>query len=257
MVEVPLQQHQPVAATRLLDAAPAEFYALAGAALPWCVLAAALLAGGGLYVGLLVAPTDPVYGEGHRIAFIYVPAVCASMVLYAAMAASAAVAVLRDRRLVAMVATGIAPTGAMMSFLALWTGSLWGRLIWGSWWIWDARLATELLLLVLYLGCIGLHAAIDDAQRADRAASMLALIGIAVLPLVFVSVAWSDGWNLATATGLVLAKLDSGASLIAALLTLAALLAYGAAAALARLRSIILERERDDEWTRRVLGAEP
>jgi heme exporter protein C len=256
MVEVPLRQHQPAAATRLLDAAPAEFYTLAGAALPWCVLAAVLLAGGGLYVALRVAPTDPVYGEGHRIAYIHFPAVWASLVLYAAMAASAALAWLRDRRLAAMVATGIAPTGAMMSFLALWTGSLWGRLIWGSWWIWDAWLTTELLLLVLYLGCIGVHAAIDDAQRADRAASILALIGIAVLPLAYVPVAWLAGWNPEITPGLVRAKLDSAASLVATLLMLAALVAYGVAAVLARLRSIILERDRDDEWTRRVLGAE-
>ncbi len=255
MVGVSLQR-RPLVATRRLDGTPAEFYALAGAALPWCALAAALLAGSGLYVALFLAPADPVYGVGQRIAFIHLPAVCASLLLYVAMATSAALALLRNGRLAAMVATGIAPTGAMMSFLALWTGLLWGRLIWGSWWIWDARLATGLLVLVIYLGCIGLHAAIDDAQRADRAASVLALIGIAVWPLVYVPMAWADGWNPATMPGLVPAKLDTGTSLAATLLTLAALLAYSLAVALARLRSIILERDRDDDWTRLVLGAD-
>ena len=133
-------------------AAPQTFYLLAGRVVPWLFIGAALLAAAGLYLGLWAAPTDAQQGDAYRVIFVHVPAAWMSMVVYLALAFWAAVGLIFNSRLSAMLANALAPTGAWMTFLALWTGALWGKPTWGAWWVWDARLTSELVLLFLYVG---------------------------------------------------------------------------------------------------------
>ena len=127
----------------------------------------------GLYISFFVAPTDAQQGEAYRIIFIHVPAAWMSMFIYVVMAMWAGIGLAFNTRLSSMVASALAPTGALMTFIALWTGSLWGKPMWGTWWVWDARLTSELILLFLYFGFMSLQAAIDDPRRADKAAPSL------------------------------------------------------------------------------------
>ena len=173
-------------------AAPQRFHALAGRCIPWFAAAALLLAAVGLVVGLGLAPTDFQQGDSYRIIYIHVPVSWMSMVLYLAMAFWAAIGMIFNARLAFMLAQAIAPTGALMAFLSLWTGALWGKPTWGTWWVWDARLTSELILLLLYLGIIALHGAIDDPRRAARTTAVCALIGVVNVPIIYFSVMW---WN--------------------------------------------------------------
>ena len=147
-----------------------------------------MLAAIGLYIGLVVAPTDFQQGDAYRIIFIHVPAAWMSMFLYLVMAFWSALALGFNTRLSAMMAQALAPTGALMTFIALWTGAFWGRPTWGTYWAWDARMTSELILLFLYLGVIALRNAIDDPRRADRACAVLALVGVVNVPIIYFSV---------------------------------------------------------------------
>jgi heme exporter protein C len=171
---------------------PQTFYPLAGKMVPLFAALAVGLGLVGLWIAFFVAPTDATQGESYRIIFIHVPSAWMSMFLYVVMAFWAAVGLIFNTRLSSMMATAIAPTGALMTFLALWTGSLWGRPTWGTYWVWDARLTSELILLFLYLGFIALQAAIDDPRRADKAGAVLALVGVVNIPIIYFSVQW---WN--------------------------------------------------------------
>ncbi len=229
-------------------AAPQRFYRLSGQLLPWCFVLASLLAVWGLYIGLWLAPTDAQQGEAYRIIFVHVPTAWMSMVVYLAMAGWAGVGLVFNSRLASMMACALAPTGALMTFLALWTGALWGKPTWGAWWVWDARLTSELVLLFLYIGFMSLHAAIDDPRRADRAAGLLALVGVVNVPIIYFSVKW---WNtLHQGASVSLTKSPSRASpmLLGMLVMALACWAYCIAAALLRVRSIILEREAHTAW---------
>lgn len=231
-------------------AAPSAFYALAGRLLPWCWAAAALFGAAGLLVGLGLAPTDFQQGDAYRIIFVHVPAAWMSMVIYLALAFWAAVGLVFNTRLSAMFACALAPSGALMTFVALWTGSLWGKPTWGTWWVWDARLTSELLLLFLYVGFMALQAAHDDPRRGDRAAAVLAIVGAVNVPVIYFSVTW---WNtLHQGSSISFTKAPSmAAPMLAGLLLMAlAFWAWAIAVALHRVRSVILERERGAAWTR-------
>jgi len=228
---------------------PATFYRLAGWMAPWFFALALLLGIAGMYYGFAVAPTDAVQGEVYRVIFIHVPAAWMSMFLYFVMAVYSGVSLSFNTRLGAMMARAIAPTGAMMTFVALWTGAFWGRPTWGTYWAWDARMTSELVLLFLYFGYIALSNAFDDPRRGDRAAALLALIGLVNLPIIYFSVHW---WNTLHQGSTV--KL-TGTSMHVAMLTGMLLMAfafwmYSIGAALTRVRSIILERERRARWAR-------
>ncbi|MSQ53749.1 MAG: heme ABC transporter permease [Betaproteobacteria bacterium] len=231
-------------------AAPPAFFRLAGRMIPYFAALAVVFAVAGLYVGFFVAPTDAQQGESYRIIFIHVPAAWMSMFLYVVMAIWAATGLVLNTRLSGMMAAAIAPTGAMFTFVALWTGALWGKPTWGAWWVWDARLTSELILLFLYLGFIGLTTAIDDPRRADRAGAVLAIVGVINVPIIYYSVKW---WNtLHQGASVSLTKAPSMAMTMFTGMLLLALAAwmYSIVAALWRVRSIILEREKTALWVR-------
>lgn len=169
---------------------PKAFYPLAGKLVPWLGVTAAALSLAGVYVGFFLAPTDAQQGEGYRIIFLHVPVSWMSMVIYLAMAFWAGIGLVFNSRLSAMMASALAPTGALFTFLSLWTGALWGKPMWGTWWVWDARLTSELVLLFLYIGFIALQSAIEDRRRADRAGAVLALVGVVNIPVIYFSVQW-------------------------------------------------------------------
>ncbi|MDH5210490.1 MAG: heme ABC transporter permease CcmC [Betaproteobacteria bacterium] len=224
-------------------ASPQTFFPLAGTLARWSGVLAALLAVAGLYVGFFVAPTDAQQGEVYRIIFIHVPAAWMSMFLYVVMAFWAAIGLAFNTRLSSMMASAIAPTGALFTFLALWTGALWGRPTWGAYWVWDARLTSELFLLFLYLGFMALQAAIDDPRRADRAGAVLAIVGVVNVPIIYYSVQWWNTLHQGASVSLTRAPSMASTMLTGMLLMALAFWLYSIAASLARVRCIIRERE--------------
>ncbi|HEY6965948.1 MAG TPA: heme ABC transporter permease CcmC [Burkholderiales bacterium] len=231
-------------------AAPQAFFPVAGRMIPWFSALAAVLAAAGLYVGFAVAPTDATQGEAYRIIFLHVPAAWMSMFLYLVMAGWAGVGFAFHTRLSGMMASAIAPTGAMFTFVALWSGALWGKPTWGAYWVWDARLTSELVLLFLYLGFIALKSAIADPVRADRAGAILALVGVVNVPIIYFSVQWWNTLHQGASVSLTRAPAMAMAMLLGMLLLALAAWMYSIATALTRVRRIILERERDAEWVR-------
>jgi len=202
----------------------------------------------GMWVGLVVAPTDAQQGDAYRIIFIHVPAAWMSMFLYLVMAFWCAISLGFNTRLAAMLAQALAPTGAMFTAIALWTGALWGKPTWGTYWAWDARMTSELILLFLYFGYIALRNAIDDPRRADRASSVLALVGAVNVPIIYFSVKWwntlHQGASVSMTTAPKMASVMLGGMLIMAF----AAWFYSIAVVLVRVRAIILERERGAQW---------
>ncbi len=230
-------------------ASPTTFYRLAGWMAPWFFAAAATLAVAGLYMGFVVAPTDAQQGEVYRIIFIHVPASWMSMFIYFVMACYSGVTLTFNTRLAAMMARALAPTGAMFTFVALWTGAFWGRPTWGTYWVWDARITSELVLLFLYAGFIALANAFEDPRRGDRAAALLALIGVVNLPIIYFSVLW---WNtLHQGSTVKFTGTSMHVAMLWAMLLMAlAFWAYSLGTSLTRVRAIILERERRTHWVR-------
>jgi len=226
-------------------ASPQTFFPLAGKIASVCWALAAVLAAAGLYVGFFVAPTDAQQGEVYRIIFIHVPAAWMSMFLYLVMAFWAGIGLAFNTRLSGMMASAIAPTGALFTFIALWTGALWGRPTWGAYWVWDARLTSELILLFLYLGFMALQAAIDDPRRADRAGAVLALVGAVNVPVIYYSVQWWNTLHQGASVSLTRAPSMASTMLTGMLLMALASWAYAIAASLTRVRCIIRERERE------------
>ena len=231
-------------------ASPQAFYPLAGKMVPWFLAAAGILALCGLYVGFFVAPTDFQQGESYRIIFIHVPAAWMSMFVYVVMAFWAGIGLAFNTRLSSMMATALAPTGALMTFIALWTGALWGRPTWGTYWVWDARLTSELILLFLYFGFMSLQAAIDDPRRADRAGAVLALVGVVNVPIIYFSVQWWNTLHQGASVSLTKSPTMATTMLTGMLIMALAFWMYCIAASLLRVRAIILERERNADWVK-------
>ncbi len=229
-------------------ASPATFYSFAGRMVPWFAWSAAALAAIGVYLGLFVAPTDFQQGDAYRIIFIHVPAAWMSMFLYVVMACWSALALGFNTRLSAMMAQAIAPTGALMTAIALFTGSLWGRPTWGTYWAWDARMTSELILLFLYLGIIALRNAIDDPRRADRACAVLALTGVINVPIIYYSVKWWNTLHQGSSVSLTAAPKMAALMLTGMLIMSFAAWFYAIAVVLVRARAIMLERERGAAW---------
>ncbi|WP_341677468.1 heme ABC transporter permease CcmC [Niveibacterium sp. SC-1] len=227
---------------------PASFYPLAGRAIPVFAALAAILCAAGLWVGFFVAPTDAQQGEGYRIIFLHVPTSWMSMFIYLVMAFWSAIGLAFNTRLSGMMAAALAPTGAMFAALSLITGSFWGKPMWGTWWVWDARLTSELILLFLYLGYLGLHAAIDDPRRADKACAVLALVGAVNVPIIYFSVQWWNTLHQGASVSVTRSPSMAHTMLIGMLLMALAAWMYSIAVALSRARAIILEREQRTDW---------
>ncbi|MGK2941552.1 MAG: heme ABC transporter permease [Immundisolibacter sp.] len=229
-------------------AVPKFFYPFAGRLLPWLGWLAAGLLGLGAWWGLAVAPADYQQGDSYRIMFIHVPAAWLSMFTYMVMAGGAFVFLVWRMKLADMLAKCCAPLGASFTLLTLVTGSLWGKPMWGTWWAWDARLTSELVLLFLYLGLIALRGAIDEPQRAGRATALLALVGVVNIPIIHFSVEW---WNTLHQPAS-LTRMDGPAihpaMLTPLLMMIGGFMVYFVAVLLQRLRCEILEREQQARW---------
>jgi heme exporter protein C len=233
---------------------PQSFYPLAGKLIPWFWLAAAMLATTGLYIGFFVAPTDFQQGEAYRIIFVHVPAAWMSMFIYLVMASYCVLGLALNARLSFMMAQALAPTGAIFTALALVTGSLWGKPTWGTYWVWDARLTSELILLFLYIGFMSLQASIDDPRRADRAGAVLALVGAVNIPIIYFSVQWWNTLHQGASVSLTRAPTMAATMLAGMLIMTLAFWMYSIAVSLMRVRSVILEREHRAQWVKHLAG---
>jgi len=230
-------------------ASPASFYPLAGKMIPWFAAASALLFAVGLYWSFFKTPE--VLSEQkqyYKIIFIHVPVVWMGMWLYLVMVVWSAIGLIFNTRLSFMMSAAIAPTGALFTFLGLLTGAIWGKTSWGTWWDWDPRLTSFLILLFLYIGYMALQSAIDDTRRSDRASALLLIVGMALIPVIYWSVNCPDPAQctaLHQRSGL--GKIE-GNILFAMLTMTLAVWMYSFVSILMRLRNIILERERNKDW---------
>ena len=235
-------------------AATPVFYPLAGCLLPWFTAAAILLTIAGLYVGFGIAPTDFQQGEVYRIIFIHVPSAWMAMFIYLVMAGYAVVTLVWRSKLSAMMCRALAPTGAIMAVIALLTGAIWGKPTWGAWWVWDARLTSTLILLFLYLGYMALVEAIDDTTRADRAGALLLLVGVINIPIIYFSVRWWNTLHQGASVSLTASPKMASTMLTGMLLMSLAAWMYAIAAALHRVRTMIVQRERHTRWVRQLFA---
>ncbi len=234
-------------------ASPKHFYQFATRLIPWLGWSTLFLFIVGLYLGLFVAPTDYQQGESYRIIYIHVPAAWMSMFVYMVMATAGGIGLIWKMKMADIIASSAAPLGAAFTILALATGSLWGKPMWGTWWIWDARLTSELILLFLYLGFIALQSAIEDKRTAANACAVLALVGVVNIPIIHYSVEW---WNTLH-QGATVTRFDKPAmatSMLIPLLTMfLAFKLYFGMTLLMRARVEILERERDTTWMKEMI----
>jgi heme exporter protein C len=208
----------------------------------------------GLYVGFGIAPTDFQQGEVYRIIFIHVPSAWMAMFIYLVMAGYAVVTLVWRSKLSAMMCRALAPTGAIMAVIALLTGAIWGKPTWGTWWVWDARLTSTLILLFLYLGYMALVEAIDDTTRADRAGALLLLVGVVNIPIIYFSVRWWNTLHQGASVSLTASPKMASTMLTGMLLMSLAAWMYAIAAALHRVRTMIVQRERHTRWVRQLFA---
>ena len=232
---------------------PPYFYRFAGRLIPWLGAACLALMLWGLWGGLVKAPPDYQQGDSFRIIYVHVPSAWMSMFIYVVMAVTGGIGLIWRMKLADVMAAASAPIGASFTFLALATGSLWGKPMWGTYWVWDARLTSELILLFLYLGVMGLQSAIPDRRNAARAAAVLALVGVVNIPIIHFSVEW---WNTLH-QGATVTKLDKPSihiSMLVPLLVMAlAFKLFYATVVLMRARCELLERERNSAWVRELV----
>jgi heme exporter protein C len=237
-------------------ASPPHFYRLAETLIPWLYAPGLLLIGYGVYAGLFLAPPDYQQGDAFRIIYVHVPSAYLSMMAYMIMAVSAGIGLIWRIKLSHAVAAAAAPLGAWFTFLALATGSIWGRPMWGTWWEWgDPRLTSELVMLFLYFGYMALRGAIDDTARADRASAVLALVGAVNVPIIHFSVQWWSSLH----QGPTLIK-KGGPAIDAAMLYPLLAMIFGftfifGALLMRRVRTEVLYRERRTRWVRDLVFA--
>lgn len=232
---------------------PKHFYRIAGRWIPWVAALCGLLMLYGLYQGMVVAPTDYQQGDSYRIMFIHVPSAWMSLFVYVVMAGAGAIGLIWHMKLAEVIAISSAPIGASFTFLALVTGAIWGKPMWGAWWVWDARLTAELILLFLYLGVMALYGAIEDKRTAARATAILAIVGVVNIPIIHYSVEW---WNTLH-QGPTVTKFDAPSidlrMLIPLLVMAVAFKLYYLLVVLMRARVEVLERERNAQWVNELV----
>jgi len=233
-------------------ASPPYFYSLSGKLIPWFGALAALALLAGLYLGLVVAPPDYQQGQSYRIMFVHVPAAWMSLALYTFMAMVSAIHLIWNIKLADVMVRSSAALGASFTFIALVTGSLWGKPMWGTWWVWDARLTSELILLFLYLGYIALVSSIEDRRMAARAGGLLLLVGVVNIPIIHYSVEW---WNTLH-QGPTVTRFDKPAihlsMLVPLLVMMTAFKLFAATVILINARAEVLERERRSAWVKEL-----
>lgn len=231
---------------------PPTFHRFARRWAPWLLLSGLLAMLWAAWTGLFVVPADYQQGDSYRILFVHVPSAWMSLFVYGVMAVNAFIALVWRIKLSEQLAMACAPIGAGFALVTLVSGSLWGKPMWGTWWTWDARLTSELVLLFLFLGVMGLYAAIDERRSAARAASFLALIGVVNVPIVHFSVEW---WNTLHqgATIRLLGESTMDPSMIAPLLAMTiGTKLWFAGSLLSRTRSAVMELEANKDWVRRL-----
>jgi heme exporter protein C len=231
-----------------------RFYQLAGKLLPFTGLACALLLAYGFWGGLVLAPPDYQQGDGFRIIYVHVPSAFLSLMVYMVMASAAIAASVWKLKLADLVTRAAAPIGASFTLLALITGSLWGKPMWGTYWIWDARLTSEFILLLLYLGFMSLQTAIPNPEIAMKAGRILAMVGAINIPIIHYSVYW---WNTLHqgATLSKLAKPSIAPSMLHPLLfMIAGFIFFFITALLLRVRNEILQREANSQWVKSLIA---
>lgn len=253
MPETARQADRSLAARFHRLGSPPNFYAWSARLVPWLAAAALLLAAWGLYGGLVRAPADYQQGDSFRIIYVHVPAAWMSLFVYVFMAINAAIGLIWRVKLAEVLASASAPAGAAFTFLALVTGALWGKPMWGTYWVWDARLTSELILLFLYLGFMALESAIEDPRAASRASAVLAIAGVINIPIIHYSVEW---WNTLH-QGPTVTKFDKPSihldMLIPLLVMALAFKLYFFTNLLMRARCLVLWRERNSRWVQKLV----
>jgi heme exporter protein C len=235
---------------------PKWFYDIGGRWIPWLGLAAGILLLTGSVWGLVYAPADYLQGNSYRIIFVHVPSAFLAQSIFMMMAVAGGIGLVWKMKLADMFLKAVAPVGASFTFLALVTGAVWGKPTWGTWWVWDARLTSMLILLFLYFGVMALQAAIDDANVAAKACALLALVGLVNIPIIKYSVDW---WNtLHQPASLKLTEKPSmhPDMLIPLLIMIAGFYCFFGAIAIMRTRNEILEREKRTAWVKDYISAE-
>ena len=237
-------------------ASPPHFYRIAGLLSPWLLWSSLLLLVVGTYGGLVLAPPDYQQKDAFRIIYVHVPSAYLSTAIYAVMAVAAGIGLIWRMKLAHAVAAGCAPIGASFTALALVTGMLWGKPMWGTYWAWDPRLTSELILLFVYFGYLSLRGSFEDIGKADRASGLLAVIGVINLPIIHYSVIWWSSLH----QGPTIKKLDApsidAAMLWPLLLLIFASTLFFVAMLLDRVRAEVLEREINARWVEDLLGVE-
>ncbi len=242
-------------------ASPPHLYRIAGTLFPWFAIPAALALFAGIYGGLVMAPADYQQSDAFRIIYVHAPSAWLSLMCYTVMAVAAAVGLVWRIKLAHAFAAATAPIGTSFALLCLVTGSLWGKPMWGTWWVWDARLTSQLIMFFLYLGYIALHSAFDDLQRADRASALLAVVGVVNVPIIHFSVYW---WHTLHQGSTVIRSGGPAmppSMLIPLLLSFLGFTLFYGAVVCVRLRGEVLLRERNASWmqelesSRKVVGA--
>lgn len=234
---------------------PPHLYGLAGRLTPWFAWPAALLILAALYGGLVLAPPDYQQGDGFRIIYVHAPSAWLSLMAYTWMAVAAAIGLVWRMKVSHAVAASCAPIGAWFTVAALGTGMLWGKPMWGTYWVWDPRLTAELVLLFLYLGYMGLRSAIEDPQRADRASAVLAIVGVVNVPIVRYSVEWWNSIHQAPSVMKFGKPTISWPMLTPLLIMFVGFTLLFVALMLVRVRGEILRRERQSRWVAEVVAA--
>lgn len=227
---------------------PPYAYRTAGLVRPWLFWPAVLLMLVGAVGGLVLAPEDYQQKDAFRIIYVHVPSASLSLMIYTVMAVAAAVGVIWRIKLAHAVAAACAPIGAWFTVATLVTGSIYGKPMWGTWWEWDPRLTSELILLFLYLGYMALRASFDDTQRADRASAILAIVGVVNVPIVKYSVVWWNSLHQGPSISKLAAPSIEGSMLWPLLTMMLAFVLYFGAVLCDRLRGEILRRERNASW---------
>jgi len=227
---------------------PPYAYRTAGLMRPWLFWSAVLLLIAGTVGGLVLAPEDYQQKDAFRIIYVHVPSASLSLMIYTVMAVAAGVGMIWRIKLAHAVAAAAAPIGAWFTVATLVTGSIYGRPMWGTWWEWDPRLTSELILLFLYLGYMALRASFDDTQRADRASAILAIVGVVNVPIVKYSVVWWNSLHQGPSISKLAAPSIVGSMLWPLLVMMLAFMLYFGAVLCDRLRAEILRRERNASW---------